>query len=54
VGRPSLGLRSIMVRLPTKLIDRIKRLKVNRSALIREAVEEKVTKIEKDLKKSKD
>jgi metal-responsive CopG/Arc/MetJ family transcriptional regulator len=52
VGRPSVGLTSITVRLPTKLIERIKRLRVNRSALIRQAIEEKMTKVENELKKS--
>ena len=58
VGRPPLGLKNVMTRLPAKLLERIERISrltgLTRSVIVRKGVEEKVAKIEKDLKKSKD
>lgn len=58
MGRPPLGLKNIMTRISTKLIarlDRIKRLTgMPRSKVMRIGIEKEVTRIEKDLKKTKD
>ena len=51
-------MKNVMTRLPAKLLERIERISrltgLTRSVIVRQGVEEKVAKIEKDLKKSKD
>jgi metal-responsive CopG/Arc/MetJ family transcriptional regulator len=58
VGRPHLGLKNVMTRLPEKLLERIDRIMrltgVSRSAIVRIGTEKEVEKREKELKKSKD
>lgn len=58
MGRPPLGLKNVMTRLPAKLLERIERIKrltgVTRSVIIRMGTEKEVEKREKELKKSKD
>jgi hypothetical protein len=42
MGRPPLGAKPFQVRIPTKIIKRIKRLTANISEFIRRAIEEKL------------
>jgi hypothetical protein len=54
MGRPPLGLKTILVRLAPSMIDRIRKINKNFSAFVREAVEIHVEKSEKKAKKPKD
>jgi len=46
-GRPSQDLTLIMVKIQTDMVKRIKRMKLNRSAVIRDALADRVPKLEK-------
>jgi metal-responsive CopG/Arc/MetJ family transcriptional regulator len=56
MGRPPLGLKMVAIRLPKRIgerIDAVLREKENRSHFIREAIEEKVERRERELPKAK-